>query len=199
MHIRLHSDVYMDTMFSEVKSLSQNTCGQVYATDFNWISFYPLKCKVDAYLSLEQLIDDVGIFNSIILDNVPELMTGEFKRTAQKFGSRICPVEAWTPNQNRAESAIRELKCMYRCEMWRTNAPAILWDHCMQVMAAIDSHTALDLFALRGDTLSTMLTGDTPNISHLVEHSWFYFVWYSNPGQEERKLGRWLGPSHDIG
>ena len=36
--------------------------------------------------------------------------------------------------------------------MWHTNAPAILWDHCMQLMAAIHSHTALDLFASRGDT-----------------------------------------------
>ena len=99
-------------MFSEVKSLTQNTCGQVYATDFNWISFYPLKRKADAYLSLEQLVDDVGIFNSIIPDNAPELTAGEFKRTAQKFGSRICPVEAWMPNQNHAKSAMRELKHM---------------------------------------------------------------------------------------
>ena len=174
-------------MFSEVKSLSQNTCRQVYATDFNWISFYPLKCKADAYLSLEQLVDDMGIFNSIILDNAPELTAGEFKRTAQKFGSRICPVKAWMPNQNHAESAIRELKRMYRHAMWCTNAPAILWDHCIQLMAAICSCTALDLFALRGDTPITMLTSDTPDISHLVKHSWFDFVWYSNPGQEGRK------------
>lgn len=198
-HRRLRADVYTDTMFLEVKSLGQNTCGQVFVTDFNWTAFYPLQQKADAHLALESVVDDYGIFNSIIPDNAPELTRGQFKKTALKHGMKIHPVEAWTPNQNHAESAIRELKQMYRQAMIRTNAPAILWDHCMQLMCLLHSHTALDLYPLYGETPLAMLTGNTPDISHLVEFSWYDFVWYSNPGQDGRRLGRWLGPSHDVG
>ena len=55
--------------------------------------------------------------------------------------------------------------------MHKLNAPAILWHHCMELMAELRSNTALELKNLNGDTPLTRLTGDTPNISHLVEFS----------------------------
>ena len=51
-------------------------------------------------------------------------------------------------------------------------------------MAEIRRHTALNLFSLEGETPYTVLTGETPDVSHLVEFEWYQFVWYSNPGQE---------------
>ena len=70
--------------------------------------------------------------------------------------------------------------------MRKTNTPAIPWDHCFQRMAEIHTHTALDLFPLQGNSPFTYLTGKTPDMSHLVEFSWFDFIWYSNLGQEGR-------------
>ena len=107
---RLRGDVYMDTMFSNTKSIAQNTCEQIFTTDFNWVAFYPIKKKPDMSEALELLISDHGAFNNIIPDNTPELTSGNFKHTANKFGIHICPVEAWMPNQNKAEACIRELK-----------------------------------------------------------------------------------------
>ena len=124
-HRRLRADVYTDTLFSDTKSLSQNTCGQIFATEFGWVQFYPLERKKDAHTALEKVFNDYGIFNSVVPDNAPELTSGKFKKTAQKFGCRIKPIEAWTPNQNLAEANIRELKRAYRREMRRTNAPAV--------------------------------------------------------------------------
>ena len=66
-------------------------------------------------------------------------------------------------------------------------------------MAEICRNSALDIFSLNGETLQTILTGETADISHLVEHSWYDFVWYSNPGGEGPRLGRWLGPSNTVG
>ena len=198
-HRRLRADVYTDTLFSDIKSLAQNTCGQIYATNFGWVQFYPMARKKDAHTTLERVFDDFGIFNSVIPDNAPELTSGQFRKTAHKFGCRIRPIEAWTPNQNLAEANIREIKRMYRREMRRTNCPAVLWDHCLELMAKRRSHTALSTNAPNDGPPMKILTGDTPDISHLVEHRWYDPVWYSNPGFEGRKLGRWLGPSHSVG
>ena len=40
---RLRGDMYTDTMFSNTKSLVQNTCAQIFTRDFNWVAFYPMK------------------------------------------------------------------------------------------------------------------------------------------------------------
>jgi len=40
---QLRAAAYTDMMFSPVASLSKNTCGQVFITDFQWIRFYPMK------------------------------------------------------------------------------------------------------------------------------------------------------------
>lgn len=85
--------------------------------------------------------------------------------------------------------------------MISTNAPHILWDYCMELVSLIRSHTALDIVELGGDTPMTALTGDTPDISHLCEFSWYDMVWFVdvNDQLQNRKLARYLGPSHDIG
>ena len=183
-HRRLRADAYTDTMFADTKSLSQYTCAQIFCMDFNWVAFYPMHHKVDAHLALEQSIFEYGVFNTLITDNAPELVSREFKQKVQKFGCNIKPVEPYTPNQNKAEPTIRELKRSYHKAMHKSHTPAILWDHCLQLMAEIRRHTALNLFSLEGETPDTVLTGKTPDISHLVEFEWYQFVWYSNPGQE---------------
>ena len=78
-HRRLWCNMYTNTLFSDVKSLTQNTCGQIFITDFHWTCFYPLRQKGDAHEALEKLIQDHGIPNHIIPDNAPELVAGEFK------------------------------------------------------------------------------------------------------------------------
>ena len=71
---------------------------------------------------------------------------------------------------------IRELKRSYHRAMHKSHAPAILWDHCLQLMAEIRRHTTLNLFSLEGETPHTVLTGETPDISYLVEFEWYQFV-----------------------
>ena len=196
-HRRLRADVYTDTLFSETKSLDQNTCGQIFATDFGWVHFVPMRSKGDAPETLAPIFDEYGIFNHIIPDNAPELTSHAFRKIVHKYGSRIKPVEAWTPNQNLAEANIRELKRLHRREMQRSNAPAVLWGHCLMLAAERRSHTAFAQTSY--GPLIQQLTGDTPDISHIVEHQWYDWVWYANPGIEGRQLGRWLGPSRSVG
>ena len=200
---RLRCDMYTDTMFNRTtKSLNGNTCAQVFCTNFDFITVYPMRTKGDAHLALGRLLADYGAPTKMIPDNAPELIGGEFKAKLNQAGVQIRPIEAFTPNQNRAEAGIRELKRLYRRAMRATNAPAVLWDHCLELQAEIRSHTALNIYSLEGDTPYTVLTGDTPDISHLSEFAWYQYVWYLTPTDadfDKRKLGRYLGPSHDVG
>jgi hypothetical protein len=111
------------------------------------------------------------------------------------------PIEVYTHNQNLAESAIREPRRMYKRAMRETNAPHVLWDYCIELIADLRSHTALNILTLQGDTPNTRLTGDTIDISHLCEFRWYDEVWYIGPTDKmkNRKLARYLGHSHDVG
>lgn len=202
MYRHLKSSVCTDTLCAKVKSLDQNSYAQIYATDFHWTKVYPINAKSEAHLTLDQLHKDYyGVFHTIIPDNAKELTQGNFKRKAERAGSVLRPVEAYTHNQNKAEAAIREIRRMYRKAMRATNAPHVLWDHCIQLMSEIRSHTALDILHLQGEVPTTVLTGDTPDISHLCEFSWYEPVWYIDTidKMQNKKLARYLGPSHDAG
>jgi hypothetical protein len=157
--------------------------------------------KAEAHLTLDRLHRDVGVFHTIIPNNAKELTKGEFKTKAVHAGSTIRPIEAYMHNQNLAETGIRELRRMYRKAMSSTNAPHVLWDRCLCLMGEIRSHTTLDLPELDGETPYTRITGDTSDISHICEFSWYDRIWWIDPSDklENRKLGRYLGPSHDVG
>jgi hypothetical protein len=54
-----------------------------------------------------------------------------------------------------------------------------------------------------GRTPHKVLTGNTPDISDLIQHDWYDYVWYwdsaePEPGQKE-KIGPWIGPAHKVG
>jgi hypothetical protein len=54
---------------------------------------------------------------------------------------------------------------------------------------------------LGGDTSTTKLLGDTADISHLCQFSWYQYVWLIHPAYklDNKHVGRYLGPSHLIG
>jgi hypothetical protein len=188
----LRTEVYTDTMFSKIISLRQNTFAQVYVTRFYWTKVYPLKKKSEAYLSLDQLHRDIGVFKTIIPDNAMELTDGQFRAKAVHAGSIIRPIEAYTHNQNLGKSGIMELRRMYRKAMIATNSPHILWDYCLQLMAEIRLHSVLDVLDLDSDTPTTRITGDTADIYHHCEFSWYDHVWYIDQMDpiQNKKLAR---------
>jgi hypothetical protein len=52
-----------------------------------------------------------------------------------------------------------------------------------------------------GRTGNEEITGDTPDISEYVDFDFYDWVWYwDSPDRDNSpKIGRWLGPSHQIG
>ncbi|GAX26404.1 hypothetical protein FisN_UnNu099, partial [Fistulifera solaris] len=199
---RLNTEMYCDILVGTCVSLLGNKYAAVYCTPFHWICVDPIEKKSDAHYTLDNLFRRVGVPHTLIPDNAGELTAGEFKRKAQRVQATIRPIEAHTPNANLAEDGIRELKRMYRRAMIRTNSPRCLWDLCLVYHAYVRSHSCLSIRQLDGEVPQTLLTGDTADISHICEFGWYDWVWFISPQDEnmERKhLGRYLGPSFDVG
>ena len=172
-HPRLDTKVYTDTMFGKVKSLRGNKCAQVYCTSFQYVKVIPMVKKSQAHLSLDKFFNEVGVPMQMVPDNAPELVKGDFRQKCQRVQCPVTPVEAYTPNANDAEATIRELKRHYRRTMIDTGAPEVLWDYCLEWCALVRSHTALNIPVLDGQVPATRMTGDTADMSFLVEFGWF--------------------------
>ena len=104
---------------------------------------------------------------------------------------------------NAAEGAIRELKRGTGRKMVKSKSPKKLWDDCLEFEAYIRSNTAHDQFELDGQVPETIVSGQTSDISQFCEVAWYDWVKFfdtsvSYPNDKE-VLGRYLGPSIDIG
>jgi hypothetical protein len=134
----LNARCYTDTMIAAVPSLfNKYTCAQIYVTEFGWTKVYPMRAKSEAPSTLDLLHNNYGSFKEMVPDNAKELTSHDFRTALRKAGAVIRPIETYTPNQNKAEAAIRELKRMYRRAMLKSGAPEVLWDHCFQLMGEI--------------------------------------------------------------
>ena len=70
----------------------------------------------------------------------------------------------------------------------------------MELQAAIRCSTALNIYALEGETPANYISGGTPDISSLAEFAWYDWVYFITPGKMiNTTLGRYVGPSFDIG
>ena len=199
---RLKVDMYCDTLYGKVKSLLGSKVAMVYSTPFHWTRVDPITRRAESHNTLDSLFRNVGIPSAMVSDNAKEFVTGKFEAKLSRVHCPSKPVEAYTPNQNRCEDAIRELKRAYRRTMMKTNSPEVLWDLCMVYLSQVRSHSAMNIHELQGDVPQSVLTGDTPDISHLAEFGWYDYVWYITPSNETiqtRHLGRYCGPSHDVG
>ena len=111
--------------------------------------------------------------------------------------------EPYSPWQNMAKGCVRDVKRASTQDMLWTGSPKRLWDHSLELCALIHSHTALDIYNLRGQVPEAVMKGDSPDISHLCEFSWYDWVWYNNnPAaypESPEEIGRYLGPSIEMG
>ena len=200
---RLPHPVFADTLISGQVSAGGNKYAQVFATSFGWCRVYPMKRKEEAHEGLSLLLKRDGVPPSCIMDGSKEQVGGAFKKKLSQAGCRLMQTEPYSPWQNAAESAIRELKRGVGRKMVKTGSPKKLWDHCIELEALIRSHTALDIYMLHGEVPETVMLGETPDITQLGELSWYEWVRFRDSAQQFPDdvlvLGRYLGPSIDVG
>jgi hypothetical protein len=201
---RISHEVYKDTMKANTVSyFRQNKYAQVFCTKFGWTRVYPMQTKAEAHEGLSLMFQRDGAPLAIIMDGSKEQTMGEFRKKARAAGCRIKQTEPYSPWQNATESAIREMKRAAGRKMIESKCPRRLWDHCIELESMIRSCTALDSYELNGQVPDTIVSGQTADISPFIEYSWYKWVKYYNktasfPNPKEL-LGRWLGPTVDLG
>ena len=198
---RLNERIYSDTLFAKVTSLKGNTCAQIFTTnDTGYVRVHPMHSKSQAGEALQSLAEDVGVPAEIVVDGAAEQVgpRSEFMKTVNYLRTKIKQTEPYSPWQNQAESAIRELKKRWKHRMSVKKIPRRLWDYGLVYESEIMSRIA------RGNEKRTGIerfTGDTPDISEWVDFDFYDPVWYwDNPDNPENPLiGRWLGVAHRVG
>ena len=198
---QLSISFYTDTFFAQ-QSRAGNTCAQLFISKERFIYCVPMKSKGDAPQALKLFIDDVGIPETIVSDNAPELKSKRWKKYMNMYGIKSRQVHTYSPWQNHAENGVRIVK--FRClKLIETlNIPLVLWDHLLDYVCTLNNKTCHTLLRLQGRTPHEAIIGSTPDISSLVEFAFYDWVWYIRPGEAfpgtKRYLGRWLGPSKQV-
>jgi hypothetical protein len=201
---RLRCDMYTDGLDAKtVPSLRGNKHAQIYATRFGWFRAHPMKAKSETHETVSVLFARDGVPNVMVMDGAKEQTQGEFRRKCREAGCHIRQTEPYSPWMNMAENGVRELKKASARAMLKAHSPKRLWDDCLELQAFIKSHTAGYTFGLNGETPETMLTGETADISEFAEFGWYDWVKFRDTvvpyPQDKLVLGRYLGPSTDIG
>ena len=160
-----------------------------------------MKSRNECHHALDKWLQQIGVPRVLIPDGAMEFTGPEsqFVKKSRKVQCPIHPIEAYSPNQSIAEDVIRELKRMFRRTMLATNAPPQVWDWCIEWCALIRLHAAWNMASLGGQTPATKITGDTPDISFLVEFGFYDWVWFLPKTGATKRIARFLGPSINVG
>ena len=85
--------------------------------------------------------------------------------------------------------------------MDRTNTPTNLWYLCLEYVVYVLNHLATK--SLKWRTPIEAATGDTPDISNLLQFHWYESVYYYDPSSPyplpKEKVGRFLGVAENVG
>lgn len=200
---RLNRQLYCDTWYGPCTSLEGNNFAVVYSASCQWSRVFPVKQRKDAHVTLDHLFRSVGFPEAIVPDYAAELTKGQFLKKAQQAQVHIHPIEPYMHNLRPAEDCIRELVRLYSCAMVAMNVPAVLWDRCMMWVSEIRSHMHLGHLEQNGQVGTTCMTGNTADVSHIVNFTFYEWIWYHTPGdtgvKTRMQLGKWCGPSFDVG
>ena len=139
----------------------------------------------------------------MVVDGSKEQTSTEFRQKLKEADCHLRQTEPYSPWMQAAEGAIRELKRGVTRKMKRTATPKVLWDHCIELEALIQSHSVNGIYESNGQVPETIMTGSTADISHICEYGWYDWVMFHDNAltfpEDKVVLGRYLGPATDVG
>jgi hypothetical protein len=116
---------YTDTLIGKYKSVTNNTCAQLFANESFFAKAYPMEKKSLAGAALRQFIRDFGVPEQLTFDGSGE-QTGhktEFMKHIRNHAIDYHIIEPNRPQQNRAETVIREVKKRWFRQMVKRKVP----------------------------------------------------------------------------
>ena len=132
--------------------------------------------KSRAHHSSKKLFKNDGVPSKIVMESSREKIMVKFKESCQDVTVQVHQLEYNTPWANRAEGAVQQNKRATRRAMKKSACPARLWDYCDELQADIRCHTARNIPTLNVQVPKTVFTGNTVDISELVESGWYQWI-----------------------
>ena len=130
----------------------------------------PMRKNSEAYETLSMVFDRDSVPPHMIVDKSKEESLGEFKRKCLKSNCYLGNSEPYSPCKIAAERCIKELKKASSRNLISNGSPKVLWDHCIELMALIRSHTAHTAYELQGEVPETIMTRQTADITNICEY-----------------------------
>ena len=193
-----------DTFYSTQKSLTGNTCTQLFSHKCGFNAPYHMeRANGDCVGSaLGDFIHEFGIPGNLTFDGAL-VQTGRktlFQDNLRKYHIRWHVSQPYRPNENPAEGSIREVKKKYYRLKSKYNVPDRLWDFLVTYVCEIGNVTATSSKYSNGRTPLKLISGNTPEISEYLDFSFYDYVAYKpNAGVGNPEVGRWLGVAHRVG
>ena len=122
-----------------------------------------------AHETLSLIFKRGGVPPKIVVDNSKEQTLGKFAKKCREADCHIVTTENYSPWMQAAEGCIKQTKLGSSRRMLNSGSPKALWDHCIDLVALIRSHTALDIYGLEGQVPETVMSVQTGDISSLCE------------------------------
>ena len=137
-----------------------------------------MSTKINAHHSTNNLFNNNGAPSKIVMYGAKQQVVGKFTETFQDATVQVQQLKYNTPRANRSEGAVRENKRSARRAMKKSYFPKKLCYYCAELQAKVRCHTAHDIPTLNGQVPDTMVTGNTADISELVEFGQYQWVYY---------------------
>ena len=132
--------------------------------------------------TLKRYFKEIGVPFNLICDQAKEQVKGDARILCNEVGCHVVELEKGTPAANRAERAIKTLKDGAKNDLFKSNAPLVLWCYCIERRADIVNVTVRSNYMLQGKTPHLMMTGQPTDISNICEYGWYEWVAYRIEG-----------------
>jgi hypothetical protein len=201
---RLMEPFATDTWFSTVTSYEGYNCAQVFfGIKSKYVRHFGMKSESDGPTVLLDFFRQEGVPLSLIRDNSKMQAGRLWTDYCRRFWVKDQFTEPYHSGQNPAERSMSEQKDKLERVMIDTGCAPEAWFRAACHVADVNNITSKQGLEYR--TPTEVLTGETPDISALLEHQFWdpvYFMRYDGKfptkGGNE-KLGRWLGRAHNYG
>jgi hypothetical protein len=201
---RINETVCTDTAFMEKPGQADGIAGHGRSFGFQLfvvntskhIAVYPVQTDGDYPKVLGEYIRTHGAPKKIFSDNAKAQTSAKAKEIYRNFGISDGSTEPHYQNQNAAEREIQDVKKDVEMILNITNTPYVWWPLCVEYIALVKNHTARSTLGFR--TPMEKRTGQTPDVSKLLQYRWWEPVYFLDEEGIET-LGRWAGVAEHVG